>query len=240
MWHELSRGKKVGVVVAGVIALGAVGSVVSPAEDSEDVLAPTEVSTTVDGSDIAAPSTAAPATTAALATTAAPTTSITTTTTSTTTTTTAPQLAVIAEGVYIVGDEIQPGVYRYVGYFARLDDDLEIIDNDLVFGDGLGLMEVYATDTFVEVGGEAIAVAEFPAVDPLLAGYTDGTYLVGIDLEPGRYRLTPLEGETGYWARLGEGRDILDNDLGDGQLIAVIKSTDWALEISNGTLERIG
>jgi len=44
-----------------------------------------------------------------------------------------------------VGDEIQPGVYRYVGYFARLDDDLEIMDNDLVFGDGLGLMEVYAT-----------------------------------------------------------------------------------------------
>jgi len=83
-------------------------------------------------------------------------------------------------------------------------------------------------------------VAEFPAVDPLLAGYTDGTYLVGIDLEPGRYRLTPLEGEIGYWARLGEGWDILDNDLGDGQLIAVIRSTDWAFEISNGTLEKIG
>lgn len=120
---------------------------------------------------------------------------------------------------------------------ARLDASQEIIDNDLV-SDGLGLMEVLASDAYVEINGEATLASDFGPFDPIAEGVTDGTYLVGTDIQPGEYRVRPVDG-TSYWARLAEGSEIIDNGLSEGQLIVVIQPDDWAFTFT-GTLESTG
>jgi hypothetical protein len=72
-----------------------------------------------------------------------PTTEGPTTTEAPTTTTT--ELPVVESGTYVVPDQFAPGTYRVEGYWARLDVNQEIIDNDLV-DSGLTLMNVAPTD----------------------------------------------------------------------------------------------
>ena len=63
-----------------------------------------------------------------------------------------------SDGVYKVGVDIAPGVYRYVvrdsGYFARCGNANcdDIIDNDLM-SDGTGYIEIEPTDAYVEIKG---------------------------------------------------------------------------------------
>lgn len=152
----------------------------------------------------------------------------------TTATTIEPPLPIIPAGMYIVPDEVAYGTYRHNSYMARLDQNQDIIDNDLV-NDGMGLMIVAAGDAYSDISDEAILYQELGPVDPIVEGFTDGRYVVGYDLAPGRYRVIPLAG-TAYWARLNAELEILDNDLGDGQLIVNVRDSDFALEF-RGTLE---
>jgi hypothetical protein len=156
----------------------------------------------------------------------------TTTRAPTTTTTTLP---IVKSGVYAVPAEFAPGTYRVSGYWARLDAAQEIIDNDIA-RDGLMLLDVQPTDAFVEINGEAIALADMPVVDPIAMGFTDGTYVVGVDIAPGQYRVTPGPSGNAYWARLDGGHEIIDNNFSEGQLIVVVQEGDYALSYS-GTLE---
>ncbi len=207
---------------AALVGLVACGSVVEADQGADTPQATTTVLESEAGTTT---------TTAATTTTKAPTT---TTTLPPTTTTTLP---IIAEGVYIVPDELAYGVYRHTSYMARLDESLDIIDNDLVFGEeGFGLMVVLEGDAYVEISGEAILYDELGPVDPVLLGFTNGRYVVNYDIQPGRYRVTAEGDRSAYWARLDETLDIIDNDLGDGQRIVIVEETDFALEIS-GTIE---
>jgi hypothetical protein len=115
-----------------------------------------------------------------------------------------------------------------------MDANQEIIDNDLV-DSGLTLMNVAPTDAYVEIGGAAIALSDLPQVDPIAESWTDGTYLVGTDIAPGRYNVTPA-GSSAYFARLDTNLEIIDNDLSEGNVIAVVDPGDWALSYS-GTIE---
>ncbi|MGZ6962158.1 MAG: hypothetical protein ACXVLX_13390 [Ilumatobacteraceae bacterium] len=46
-----------------------------------------------------------------------------------------------------------------------------------------------------------------------------------------------VDGRVGsYWARLDANQEIIDNDLGDGQLIVIVHKGDFALKVS-GTLQ---
>lgn len=143
----------------------------------------------------------------------------------TTTTTSDPT---IAEGTYVVGAEIQPGIYRVSGYWARLDAAMEIIDNDGVYDNGVGLMKVEPTDAYVEISGAALPLGETRTLDPVVEGFTEGTYLVNWDIQPGRYRITPTD-RSAYFARLDETGDIIDNNISDGQVIVIVDQSDWAL-----------
>jgi hypothetical protein len=154
-----------------------------------------------------------------------PTTAATTTTTVPPTTTTTVQ--VVDSGTYVVPDQFAPGTYRVDGYWARLDADQNIIDNDIV-DDGLTLVNVADTDAYVEISGSAVALGDMPQVDPLAEGWTDGTYLVGVDIPAGRYNIS-ADGTSAYYARLGANRDIIDNNISDGNVIAVVQDSDWAL-----------
>ncbi|RZT27400.1 hypothetical protein EV649_1160 [Kribbella sp. VKM Ac-2569] len=63
----------------------------------------------------------------------------------------------------------------------------------------------------------------------------DGTYEVGVDIKPGKYKSTG--GEGCYWARLknldGDLDAILANNLSDGPQTVTIKKTDKGFETSN-------
>jgi hypothetical protein len=70
-----------------------------------------------------------------------------------------PTGAEIGDGIYKVGVDIQPGEYRGTvsdgnGYWARLDRNQEIIDNNLVTKTGASMyLRVRATDAYVEISG---------------------------------------------------------------------------------------
>ena len=159
----------------------------------------------------------------------------------TTTTTTEPEIEVIDSGTYIVGTEVAPGLYRVAGYWALLDDEFDIIENDGVYDNGLGLMVVPESGAkYVEISGEAVSLEQAPSLPVLLAGYTEGTYLVNVDIEPGTYRVS--DSDYAYAARLSpmpDGSwDIIDNDGNEGNVIIKIAPSDFAFEFS-GVLERI-
>lgn len=146
---------------------------------------------------------------------------------------TATTVPIIEAGTYVVGDDIAPGLYRVAGYWARLDGEKEIIDNDVV-DDGLTVLDVAPTDSYVEINGTARPIADRPAVDPMAEGFTDGTYLVGVDIAPGRYNLAP-SGATAYFERLDATGDVIDDDISERGVIALVEQTDWAFSYS-GTL----
>lgn len=167
----------------------------------------------------------------------------TTTTQPATTTTTEPPLPIIESGTYIVGQEIAPGAYRVSGYFARLDSNFDIIDNDGVYDEGsFTYVEVLATDAYLEISGEAISVEAFREAlggngyDPLRAGAISGTYIVGEDIQPGRYRVT--DSSYAYAARLSCDRDIIDNAGNEGSVILEVRAGDCLFEFS-GELSKI-
>ena len=170
--------------------------------------------------------TAAPAATTVA--TAAPAATTTTTQPATTTTT----LPFIRTGTYAVPDEVAPGTYRVWGNAAsRLDENMELIDHYVVLCCGYDLMIVQPTDSFVSVGDWIITVDDFGPVDPIAEGFISGVYLVGYDLEPGRYEV--LRGdhpEDPYWARLDDEMEIIDSGTSFGGLEVIIEDGDFAFE----------
>lgn len=162
------------------------------------------------------------------------------TTTSPPTTTT--PLPFIERGTYAVPDEIAPGTYRVWGNAAtRLDENMELIDIYLAAVPGYGIMIVQPTDAFVSVGDWIISVEDFGRpIDPIAENVIAGVYLVGYDLEPGRYEV--LNGghpEGTYWARLDDDLGIIDSEASDfGTVEVVVEASDFALEFK-GTLRKI-
>lgn len=138
---------------------------------------------------------------------------------------------VIGPGTWIVGSEIAPGTYRVAGYWARLDSRQGIIANDSVMGSGLSLMEVRASDAYVEISGEAVELSQMPSVDPMASDMRAGTYLVGVDVAPGRYRVSG-EGSLAYAARLDRNLGIIQNEANQGSVLIHVTPSDFALQFS--------
>ena len=206
-------------VLAGfgaLVALSAVSSLFASPEEPGGA-AETEVV-------LGVTATPAPTTTPSRSTTQAPTDSAETET---------PEVDVVGSGMYITG-ELAPGTYRVIGYWARLDATGDIIDNALTTNGGLSLLHVDGSEDIVEISGEAAPLVDLPVVDPVAMDLTDGVYLVGIDVAPGRYRVTGAS--QSYIARLDSQLDIIDNALSDGSVVMTIAPSDYAVEI-NGRLE---
>lgn len=163
---------------------------------------------------------------------------------------------VLGSGTYIVGTDIQPGIYKGEAgydifdscYWARLKDMSGTLDaiiaNDNSFGQFY--VEVVEGDRAFEVKCKVLLLrelpeppAEFPQKIPT------GTYLVGIDIQPGTYK-----GQAGtdimdscYWERLrnvrGELDSIIANDNATGQYYIEVQPSDFALK-TKCELERTG
>ncbi|MCF8527502.1 MAG: zinc ribbon domain-containing protein [Candidatus Nanopelagicales bacterium] len=142
----------------------------------------------------------------------------------------------IGAGTYIVGDEIEPGLYRVSGYYARLDAHHSIIGNGSARS-GLELVRIHTSDAYVEVNGEAMKVALLPSVDPIAAQYRDGTYLAGPDIAPGRYRVSD-PGGTAFAFVKNRDLAVSRSESNGGSVIITLTNADFALEYS-GLLERV-
>jgi hypothetical protein len=83
-----------------------------------------------------------------------------------------------------------------------------------------------------------------PATDVAPAGseFAEGTYKVGVDIQPGEYRGTVDDGN-GYWARLDSKQEIIDNGLSTktgASMYFTVRSSDAYVEISGATFHKVG
>lgn len=108
---------------------------------------------------------------------------------------------------------------------ADLDDREEMLT---ALQEGLEAREAELDERAAELDQveEEIAAGAFPG---------NGTFLVGVDIEPGQYRNSGT-GSLGmcYWARLsgtsGEFAEIIANGLTEGQTVVTIRQSDIAFE----------
>jgi hypothetical protein len=117
---------------------------------------------------------------------------------------------------------------------------MELIDHYLVAAPGFGIMIVQPTDSFISVGDWIISVEDFGRpIDPIAENLIGGVYLVGYDLEPGRYEvLNGGHSEGTYWARLDDELEIIDSETDVRTLEVIVEASDFALKFK-GTLRLI-
>jgi hypothetical protein len=144
--------------------------------------------------------------------------------------------AVIPAGQYVVGTDVAPGLYRFAGYVARLDSEMEVITNESVRS-GLGLVRVLEHDSYFEISGEAIRVEDYPRYDVMENAPRGGIYLVGVDIMAGRYRIHG-EGRSAYYATYDRQMNRTGNDLNKGSLILNLSPSVFALEFT-GRIEKM-
>jgi len=139
---------------------------------------------------------------------------------------------IIADGVYRVGVDIAPGVYRVGQYWETQNASQQINANDFTNGCP-SIMVVKPSDVYVKIEGQAVAVANSQPFDPMSNGCTQGRFLVGVDIQPGTYHVNVAAGGTAtYWARLDANLHIVANDFENGSSIVVIQSTDFAIDLT--------
>jgi len=157
-----------------------------------------------------------------------------------------PIVGLVGVGTHVVGEDLEAGIYMGMAgddlfgscYWERLSglsgefDDVIANDNAV----GLFYIEVKATDVALSTDCPLISLEQGPIPEesnPLIVG--PGTYLVGRDIQSGRYR-----GQAGadildscYWERLsdvsGELDGIITNENATGQFFVQVAGTDFAL-----------
>ncbi|MGY1669464.1 hypothetical protein [Geodermatophilus sp. SYSU D00710] len=162
----------------------------------------------------------------------------------------APEPPGFGDGTYLVGTDIQPGLYRADGgrfcSWQRLSDLSGEYDAVLgwEFSDGLTYVEILPTDVAFstdDCGRWEPAAFDGPDVS---SGFEDGTFLVGSDIQPGTYRSTG-GGSGCSWQRLsdltGDYDAVLAWEFSEGQAYAEIQPTDVAFSTDGcGTWSRVG
>ena len=143
---------------------------------------------------------------------------------------------VISSGQYLVGSDVQPGLYRFAGYVSRLDSTMNIITNEST-NSGLGLICINQHDTYFEVSGEAVPISAYPVYDVLGNAPRGGMYLVGVDIPAGRYKIHG-DGGSAYYATYDRNLNLLNNDFNSGSLILNLSTSAFAMSFT-GRLEKL-
>lgn len=150
-------------------------------------------------------------------------------------------------GMYKLGTDIQTGLYRIIAddmaYVAMSKDSTgdfsSLIRNALI--KNTGYFQVNPEDSFVKVTSARFFSFDYNSAKPnFLSEFKPGVYLVGIDIAPGEYKVTPDSDSMGYTARLADlngGLDsIIANEIYQGQGYVQILPTDYAVEVTGCTL----
>ncbi len=138
----------------------------------------------------------------------------------------------IGSGQWIVGTEVSPGLYRFSGSFATLDASDTIREIAVAYS-GLGLAKVLPSDATVQINGEAIRADHYGPYDVLANKPSDGCYLVGIDIPPGRYRLN-APGGLASWFLFDQSMNLMSVNNNPEQILVTIDESVFAVGI-NGT-----
>lgn len=100
-----------------------------------------------------------------------------------------------------------------------------------------GTVTVSATVTETPAAQTVVETTTLPAPGPATA-FSDGTYLVGTNIEPGRYKGTLTD--RCYWKRMDSAGETIDNDYGGSNLI-VVQDGDYAIQVQNcGDFTKVG
>lgn len=167
-----------------------------------------------------------------------------------------PDPNLIQPGTYLVGTDIRPGIYKGQAgydlfascYWARLRNLSGSLDAILANDNSIGqfYVEIKESDYAFETKCELRFLHYLPEPPTEFPQrIIPGTYLVGIDIQPGTYK-----GQAGteitescYWARLrnvsGEFGAIIANDNATGQFYVQVLPSDFAL-VTQCVLERVG
>lgn len=149
-------------------------------------------------------------------------------------------------GTYIVGEDIESGLYRAtvgnsgMAYIERAKDlsmDLDsIIANIILTGDGY--VEILSSDKAVSLMDVTLEKIDLETLTPdIKTEVADGIYLVGYDIEPGTYKVEVTDETTGmgYVQRsrsLAMGMDdIIANDIVQGSSYVEVAADDFALNL---------
>lgn len=159
----------------------------------------------------------------------------------------------IKSGTYLVGTDIESGLYKVtlkdkitkMGYVERASStDLEfdsILANIILTGDGY--VEVKDNDVAVKLTGVEMEKIDLESLEKnIKTEVSDGIYLVGYDIEPGRYKVTVTDTTTNmaYIERASAVsmgmEDIIANEIVQGQGYVEIKPTDFAVRVQGANL----
>lgn len=157
------------------------------------------------------------------------------------------------DGIYLVGKDIQSGLYKAVvadkvmkiGYIERAKDvSMEsdsILANIILTGDGY--FEIKDTDVAVKLQGVEISPINLKDLTPnIKTEVSDGIYLVGFDIKPGTYKteVTDTTMKIGYVERLKDvsmnGDAIIANEVLQGPGYVKIKESDFAVRVQGAKL----
>ena len=167
-----------------------------------------------------------------------------------------PDPNLIPAGTYLVGKELQPGLYRGRGgkdfinscYWARLKDLKGNPDSVIANENSIGLfyVQVSKSDMVFKTDCKLTFLPALPGpVSPFPQSILPGMYLVGMDIQPGLYK-----GQAGadiidscYWERLKDLSDsqnsIIANENSVGQFQVRIYPGDIAVR-TGCELTRVG
>lgn len=145
-----------------------------------------------------------------------------------------PKFVSFGNGMQIVGKDIQPGTYRTRKrapgcYWARLSGFSGELGDLLSNGNesGPAIVTIGSSDKGFESRGCGTWSADLSGITSGLdAPFSDGTFIVGVDISPGTWRADAPE--SCYWARLrgfsGAMGDLIAND--NGNAVVTIAPSD--------------
>ena len=159
-----------------------------------------------------------------------------------------PKKTTYSNGKYLVGKDIESGLYKVtvtdeilkMGYVERANDiNMEfdsIIANIILTGDGY--IEILSTDVAVKLQGVEIEPIKIEDLVPAIQKeVSDGIYLIGYDLDAGTYKVEVTDTVTkmGYVQRsksVAMGMDdIIANEIVQGSGYVKIEEGDFAVRL---------
>jgi hypothetical protein len=154
------------------------------------------------------------------------------------------------DGEYLVGKDILAGLYKVtlmntnskIGYVERAAsaDMSTILANITYTGDGY--IKIKSTDAVVKLSGVVITPIHYTNLTPNIKNEVgSGTYLIGIDINPGTYKIEPTAGSgKAYYARLSsvsmDENDIIKYEFFKNTETITILPTDVAIHIQGAKL----
>ena len=148
----------------------------------------------------------------------------------------------LGPGTYEVGDEISPGVYRgkasedsYCNWsrLAELSGDPESI---IAMGqrEGQFYVEIQDDDVGFITECDLVPLDFLEPREPLLTAVPPGMYIVGLDIDPGKYEGIPDDDLFCFWQRMKDFREeensTIEWDLPGEKFMVEVSPSDYAVE----------